>query len=53
LLEQAKEELRDAGVPFDETIEKGAMIEVPSAAGITDLLSAHCDYFSIGTNDLM
>jgi phosphotransferase system enzyme I (PtsI) len=29
------------------------MIEVPSAAVITDLLSAHCDYFSIGTNDLM
>ncbi|HEV8097258.1 MAG TPA: phosphoenolpyruvate--protein phosphotransferase [Burkholderiales bacterium] len=53
LLNQAKQQLEDRGVPYNATVQVGGMIEIPAAALALPMFMKRLDFLSLGTNDLI
>jgi phosphoenolpyruvate-protein phosphotransferase (PTS system enzyme I) len=53
VLDECKRELKEQKIDFNPDIPVGAMIEIPAAAMAVPELAQYCDFFSIGTNDLI
>lgn len=53
IVEECKSELDDKKIPYNSNIKVGMMIEIPATAIMADSFAKECDFFSIGTNDLI
>lgn len=53
LIDEMKQELKKQGLPFDDSMPVGGMIETPAAALSAHVFARHLDFLSLGTNDLI
>ena len=53
ILEECKKELDSENIKYNKEIKVGMMIEIPAAAIMAESFAKECDFFSIGTNDLI
>lgn len=53
IIRDVMEDLDEYAVPYNPSIQIGIMIETPSAALTASLFATDCDFFSVGTNDLI
>lgn len=53
IIEEVKKDLKAKSIKYNENIKIGIMIEIPSSAIMAEEFAKECDFFSIGTNDLI